>query len=289
MFKRCELPPEALAELKRHCDERGVVFFATPTSEAGIDELVRLGAPLMKNGSDYLTHAPIVRAMARSGIPTVLSRGMATMAEVDEAVHAFRDAGGAELVLLHCTSSYPTPAEDVNLRALETLAARFDCPVGLSDHSVGIVAAIGSVALGGCFVEKHFTLDKELPGPDHRFSADPEEIRELVRGIRTLEAALGSPEIAPAPSELAGRRDFRLSCAAGRDLAAGESLTEADIAFRRPGTGLPPASAASIAGRRVARPVAAGKILEPADLAPLAAPAEPAPPLPGRLRRAYGS
>ncbi len=267
MFKRCELPPEALAELKRHCDERDVVFFATPTSEAGIHELARLGVPLLKNGSDYLNHLPVVRAMARSGIPTVLSRGMATLAEVDDAVRAFREAGGAELVLLHCTSAYPTPPEDLNLRVIPTLAARFDCAVGLSDHSDGVVAAIGSVALGGCFVEKHFTLDKELPGPDHRFSADPAELRELVTAIRTMETALGSPEIAPAPSELAGRRDFRLSCAAVRDLVAGESLAHRDIAFRRPGTGLPPAAADSIAGRRLLRAVRAGELLDLGDLA----------------------
>jgi N-acetylneuraminate synthase/N,N'-diacetyllegionaminate synthase len=266
MFKRYELPDDAWVELKRHCDERGVVFFSTPTSEAGIDQLVRLSSPLLKNGSDYLVHLPMVRAMARTGIPTVLSSGMSTLAEIDDAVRAFREAGGTELLLLHCTSSYPTPPEDVNLRRLPALAAAFGVPVGLSDHSWGSVAAAGSVAVGGCFVEKHFTLDKGLPGPDHRFSADPAELRELVDSVRTMEACLGSSVVGPTASESIGRRDYRLSCVAARTLEAGESLTEADIAFRRPATGLPPAALDWILGRPVTRRVAAGKPLEPADV-----------------------
>jgi N,N'-diacetyllegionaminate synthase len=267
MFKRCELPESAWVELKRHCDDLGVVFFSTPTSEAGVDQLVRIGAPLLKNGSDYLVHLPIVRAMARSGVPTVLSSGMSTLAEIDDAVRAFRGAGGTDLLLLHCTSSYPTPPEDVNLRRLPALQAIFDLPVGLSDHSWGTIAAAGSVVLGGCFVEKHFTLDKGLPGPDHRFSADPDELRALIAAVRTMETALGTSAVGPAPSELAGRRDFRISCAAARPLAAGQVLGSDDLAFLRPGTGLPPAAADWIVGRTLARPVAAGRALEPADFA----------------------
>jgi N-acetylneuraminate synthase/N,N'-diacetyllegionaminate synthase len=266
MFKRHELDGDAWAALKRHCDDRGVVFFSTPTSDDGVADLVRLGVPLLKNGSDLLVHLPLVRTMARTGLPTVLSVGMATLAEIDDAVRAFRGAGGCNLVLLHCTSSYPTPPEDVNLRRIPALAAAFDCPVGLSDHSAGTAVAAGAVAVGACFLEKHFTLDKELPGPDHRFSADPAELRELVRSVRTVEAALGTTAIGPTASEQAGRRDFRLSCAAARDLAAGEVLAEGDIAYLRPGTGLPPAAASWLVGRRVARPVAAGRPLEPADL-----------------------
>jgi N-acetylneuraminate synthase/N,N'-diacetyllegionaminate synthase len=267
MFKRYELPESAWVELKRHCDDRGVVFFSTPTSEAGIDQLVRIGAPLLKNGSDYLVHLPMVRAMARTGIPTILSTGMSTLAEVDDAVRAFRGAGGSDLLLLHCTSSYPTPPEDVTLRRIPALAAAFDVPVGLSDHSWGSLAAAGSVALGSCFVEKHFTLDKGLPGPDHRFSADPAELAELVRAVRAVEAMLGTSAIAPTPSEADGRRDFRLSCAAARPLAAGTVLADGDLAFLRPGTGLPPAAADWVVGRTLARPVPAGHALEPADFA----------------------
>lgn len=266
MFKRAELTVEALAGLRRHCDDRGVVFFATPTSEDGVADLVRAGSPLLKNGSDFLVHLPLVRAMARSGVPTVLSTGMATLAEVDESVRAFREAGGTQLVLLHCTSSYPTPAEEVNLRAMATLEAAFGCPVGLSDHTDGVVAAAAAVALGACFLEKHFTLDRGLPGPDHRFSSDPAGLRELVDAVRSVEASIGSGDVAPAPSEAAGRRDFRLSCVAARDLEAGARLGEADVAFRRPGTGLPPAAIDWIVGRRLSQAVTAGTVIAPAHL-----------------------
>jgi N-acetylneuraminate synthase/N,N'-diacetyllegionaminate synthase len=267
MFKRYELPVAALAELRAHCDERGVVFFATPTSERGIDELAAAGAPLLKNGSDYLGHLPLVRAMGRSGIPTVLSTGMATLADVDEAVRAFRDAGGRELVLLHCTSSYPTPPGEVNLRAIPVLATAFGCPVGFSDHTDGVVAAIGAVASGACFVEKHFTLDRTLPGPDHRFSSDPAELTALVSAIREVEAELGSGEVGPTASEERGRDEFRLSCAAAAALPVGHELTGDDIVYRRPGSGLPPAAVSLLVGRRLARAVAAGAAIVPADLA----------------------
>src|SRR5205823_10440934 len=170
MFKRCELSSEHLDELRDHCEQRGAVFFSTPTSVNGINELVRLGVPLLKNGSDYLVHLPLIRAMAQTGLPTVVSTGMATRVEIEDAVNAFRQAGGRDLILLHCTSSYPTPSEDVHLRRIPALAAAFDCPVGFSDHSEGNVAGIGAVALGACFLEKHFTIDKNLSGPDHRFS-----------------------------------------------------------------------------------------------------------------------
>jgi N,N'-diacetyllegionaminate synthase len=263
MFKRHELPVSAWLQLRDHCEERGVVFFSTPTSEQGLEALVGLGSPLLKNGSDYLGHLPLIRAMAHTGITTVLSTGMATIEEVRIAVDAFRDAGGDALVLLHCTSSYPTPAEDVNLRKIPTLAAEFGCPVGLSDHTDGVVAAVGAVALGASVIEKHFTLDRSLPGPDHRFSAGPEELRALVEAVRTTELSLGTAEIRPAPSELRGRLDFRLSCVAAADLAAGHELTPDDIAFRRPGTGVPPAEMASLIGRRLLRDIAEGVPLEP--------------------------
>lgn len=267
MFKRCELAPGTLLALREHCDRRGIVFFSTPTSEAGIAELVRLGAPVLKNGSDYLVHLPLIRAMARTGLPTVLSVGMGTLAEIDDAVRAFREAGGTELILLHCTSSYPVPAGDVHLRKIPILAATFGCPVGFSDHSCGIVAALGAVSLGACFIEKHFTLNRELPGPDHRFSADPVELCSLVKAICTLEESLGDSEIGPTPSEMQGRRDFRLSCVAARDLSAGACLSDADVKVARPGTGLPPRAREWIIGRRLGRGVPAGKPFEPADLA----------------------
>jgi N,N'-diacetyllegionaminate synthase len=267
MFKRCELAPGHLLELREHCDHRGVIFFSTPMSEEGIREVIEVGAPLLKNGSDCLVHLPLIRAMARTGLPTVISTGMATVDDVKDAVEAFRGGGGQDLILLHCTSSYPTPPQDVHLRKIATLSATFNCPVGLSDHTDGTVAAVGSVALGACMVEKHFTLDKNLPGPDHRFSADPAEFRILVESVRTLERNLGTSEIEPAASEQLGRRDYRLSCVAARELPAGHHLVAADIAFRRPGFGFPPKQLDTLIARELVRSIPQGQVFTAEDFA----------------------
>ena len=265
MFKRCELRPEALGELRQHCDECGVVFFSTPMDEEGVAELVREGVPLLKNGSDCLGHLPLIRCMARTGVPTVISTGMATREDIDDAVQAFREAGGRDLILLHCTAAYPTPAEDVNLRKIPALAQAYGCLAGFSDHTDGIVAAVGAVTLGACFIEKHFTLDKNLPGPDHRFSADPAEFRALVDAVRFAECGLGSAELEPARAEQMGRREYRLSCVAARDLPAGHTLATSDIAFHRPGTGLPPKMAAELVGKKLVRDVRSRSLLKIAD------------------------
>ncbi|MGA2019075.1 MAG: N-acetylneuraminate synthase family protein [Candidatus Sulfotelmatobacter sp.] len=267
MFKRCELAPEKLLELREHCDRRGVVFFSTPTSEKGVQDLIEVGAPLMKNGSDYLVHLPLIRAMARTGLPTVISTGMATLDDVKDAVEAFRVAGGRDLILLHCTSSYPTPPEDVHLRKIAALSAAFDCPVGLSDHTDGIIAAIGSVALGACMIEKHYTLDKNLPGPDHRFSATPDEFRALVDAVRILEESMGEAELKPAASEELTRRDSRLSCVAARELPAGHRLVDADIAFKRPGFGFAPKELDRLVARELVKDVPPGHVFSAEDFA----------------------
>jgi N,N'-diacetyllegionaminate synthase len=265
MFKRCELAPEHLRELRDHCDGRGVVFFSTPTSVEGVEELVRLGVPLLKNGSDYLVHLPLIQAMAQTALPTVLSTGMATRAEIADAVTAFRQAGGKDLILLHCTSSYPTPSKDVHLRKICGLAAAFDCPVGFSDHSQDNLPAIGAIALGACFIEKHFTLDRNLPGPDHPFSADPVEFRSLVDAVRTMEQSLGSSKFEPAASEEFGRREFRLSCVAARALPRGHRLTASDIAFSRPGSGFLPKEVATLFDSVLSRPIPVGHVFSRED------------------------
>ena len=267
MFKRCELHHDQLRSLKEYCDSIGLVFFSTPTSVKGIAELVELKAPLLKNGSDFLTHLPLVRAMARSGIPTVLSTGMATIGEIAASVEAFREEGGKDLLLLHCTSSYPTPPDDVHLRKILSLSAAFGCPVGLSDHTEGITAALGATVLGACLIEKHFTLDCTLPGPDHRFSSDPQEFATLVRSVRCLERQLGHSVIGPTRSESLGRTAFRISCAAARDLVAGEIITEKDIVFLRPGTGIPPAQAVWLINRKLKHSVMAQHVFSIDDIA----------------------
>lgn len=261
MFERYELKDEQFAELKAHCDELGLIFFSTPTSVEGVEFLARLGVPLLKNGSDFLTHVELIAAMAKSGLPTILSTGMADQVEIDDAVQAFRGAGGEDLFLLHCTSTYPAPVEELNLARIPALHRRYNCPAGFSDHSVGPVAAIGAVALGACMVEKHFTLDKTLAGPDHWFSSDPSDFRALVSSIRDLEKAIGTEDPGPTPSEKVGRKGFRLSCVSAASLAMGHIVEPSDIVIRRPGTGILPKFRHELVGRRVIRDVQAGQPL----------------------------
>lgn len=260
MFKRCELTFEQLTELKRFGDELGISLHSTPTGKRGIEELVKLGCPVLKNGSDYLTHLPLIQDMAQSGLPTVLSTGMASLEEISEAVHAFRAAGNDKLILLICTSNYPTKPENVHLRRIKTLSDVFGCPAGFSDHTDGNTAAIASIVYGSVWLEKHFTLSKDLPGPDHRFSSTPEELRELVKAVRDVESMLGRPELVHSATEDFSRREYRLSCQSIVDLPLGHTLCEKDIAFRRPGTGIKPAHGKYLFGRKLRRPVTANHV-----------------------------
>lgn len=259
MFKRYELNREQLFLLNNYCKKRGVHFFSTPTGKETLEDLIATGCNLLKNGSDFLVNLPLIRRMASSGIPTVLSTGMSTISEIDDAVQAFNDAGGKELILLHCTSSYPTPAEDVNLSRIQTIREAFGVPVGFSDHSWGATAAIGSVIFGACFIEKHFTTDKNLPGPDHRFSSDPDEFYQLVKGVREMEKNIGNSVIGPTESEKFGRKNFRLSLVARVDLPSGHTITEEDIAFHRPSTGISPRFYDYLPGKKLLKSLHAGE------------------------------
>jgi N,N'-diacetyllegionaminate synthase len=261
MFKANELSDADLDQLIGQCREIGIDWHATPMSPAGVTALVARGVEVLKNGSDCLGHLPLIRAMGQSGLPTVISTGMATLGDIEEAVAAFRATGNDLLILLLCSSQYPCPPEEVNLRRMATLAAAFGCPVGFSDHTEGDHIAASAAALGACWIEKHFTFDKALPGPDHLFSADKAEFAELVKGVRMVEAALGASQIALTPREAQARAQHRLSCAAGRDLPEGHRLEAEDIAFLRPGTGRPPRDVALLVGRRLARSLPRGALL----------------------------
>ena len=262
MFKRYELNAEQLSTLKDYCDELGLVFFSTPTSIKGVEDLQKINTPLLKNGSDFLVNLELIAEMAKTKIPTIISTGMATLAEIDDAVQAFERAGGKELIILHCISAYPTPAEEVNLRKIPALMQAFQYPIGFSDHTEDIVAALGAVALGACFVEKHFTLDKNLEGPDHHFSANPQEMKDLVAAIRFLEKSFGSSKIVPTTKEQEGRLNFRLSCVAKTDLAQGHILRKEDIAFSRPATGLAPKFIDLLLGKTLKNDLKIGQLLD---------------------------
>ena len=265
MFKRCELDLNDLYELKSACDENGVQFLSTPTSDLGIKELVEVGSSWIKNGSDYLGHLPLIKSMALTGLPTILSTGMATESEIDDAVEAFRNAGGKDLILLACTSSYPTPPEHLNLKRISGLAKKYSCPSGFSDHSAGWQAAVSAVSLGACVIEKHFTTDRNLDGPDHWFSSTPQEFAELVTRIREAEKMLGSSVLKPTDAERHSRQQFRLSCTASRDLEKGILLSTNDICFRRPANGLAPKFANLIVGKVVKNFIKEGKSLDFSD------------------------
>ena len=262
MLARLELSLEQHVDLRDRCVKQGLVFFSAPFDEASVEALAELGVSLYKVPSGEITNLPLLARIASKGKPVILSTGMSTLDEVAAAVASIRGAGDPPLALLHCVSAYPAPIEEMNLRAMSTLRDRFGCPVGLSDHTLGIAVALGAVARGAAIVEKHLTLDKALPGPDHRASLEPGEFAELVRGIRAIEASLGDGDKRPMPCEADVRRVARKSLVAARALRAGEILTSDAVAIKRPGTGIPPSALASVLGRRVRRDVLADEVLD---------------------------
>jgi len=228
-------------KVKACCDEKKIEFMSTPFDEASCDLLVRLGVKRLKIGSGDLTHLPLLRHAAATKLPVILSTGMSGIGEVAEAVAAVRGAGNDAIALLHCLTEYPAPVGEVNLRAMHTLRAAFGLPVGYSDHTVGMEASIAAVALGATIIEKHLTLDNDMPGPDHRASANPKDFAELVRAIRNITAALGDGVKRPAPSEMKNVSIARRSLVAARPLPRGTRITLADVAVKRPATGIQPA------------------------------------------------
>ncbi|MBM5796676.1 MAG: N-acetylneuraminate synthase [Cyanobacteria bacterium K_Offshore_0m_m2_072] len=276
MLRQLELPLEAFAELANHCRELGIGFLSTPFDLASAEALIALGMRCLKVPSGELTNAPLLRGLAATGLPLIVSTGMATLDEVEQAVEwitAARAAAGhgaplAEaLTLLHCTSNYPTPLAAVNLRAMQTLAQRFGLPVGYSDHTAGISVAPLAVALGARVIEKHFTLDRTLPGPDHQASLEPDELAALVQQVRAAETALGSPEKAPVAAELEVRVAARRSVTLARDLPAGAALAAADLTLQRPGHGIAPVDLEQVLGRQLKAALSAGHTLQWGDLA----------------------
>ena len=261
MLARLELGLGELAELRDRAAQRRLVFFSAPFDEKSADALEALGVALFKIPSGEITNLPLLRHVAAKGRPIILSTGMASLEEVEQAVAAIRAAGDPHLAVLHCLSAYPAPPGEINLRAMETLAGRLGCPVGFSDHTLGIEIAIAAAARGAHIIEKHLTLDTSLPGPDHRASLDPPAFAAMVRAIRSVESALGDGVKRPMPSEADTRRVARKSLVAARALKAGRPLAAADVAIKRPGTGISPAELPRALGRRLTRAVAADEVI----------------------------
>jgi len=239
MLKKLELPYEWHFELKEYAEKLRLVFFSTMEDKESVDFLIKeLKIPLIKVGSGDLTNYPLLKYTARFGIPMVLSTGMATLGEIDEAVRTVLDEGNDKIILLQCTTQYPCPYEDVNLRAMLTLKEAFKTIVGFSDHSLGIECAVAAVALGAKYIEKHFTLDRNLPGPDHKASLEPEEFKRMVDAIRNVEMALGDGIKRPMPSELKNKEITVRRIVAARDIKKGEILDENNLTFKRANYGL---------------------------------------------------
>lgn len=265
MVRKLELDEGTHQRLFKRCAELGIEFLSTPFDEESVDLLVKLGVRRIKIPSGEITNGPLLLKVARTGLPVILSTGMATLPEVEEALGVlafgyadrretpsrdlFRDALAtgagqahlaAKVTLLHCTTEYPTPFEDVNLRAIDTMREAYGLPVGLSDHTTGITVALAAAARGASVIEKHFTIDRTLPGPDHKASLDPQELTALVTGIRQIEIALGSGSKQPAPSERKNIAIARKSLVATVPIKAGQPFTPENLTVKRPGTGISP-------------------------------------------------
>ena len=266
MLKRLELSEDAHRELLQHCEARGILFLSTPFEEESADFLESLGVTAYKIPSSEITNTPFLAHVACKGKPLIVSTGMSTMEEVHEAVAVIRQSGNPPLALLHCVSNYPAAPEDINLRAMATLREAFGVPVGYSDHTQGLEIALAAVALGACIIEKHFTLDRALPGPDHKASLEPTELQNLVTAIRRVEASFGDGNKRPMAGELVNKPLMQKSLVTRRFVPAGKVFEPADLACRRPATGLPPAWFARIVGRTAARDVPENTPLTLADI-----------------------
>jgi N-acetylneuraminate synthase len=264
MIRKLEIDEAAHRRLIARCADKGIEFISTPFDLESVALLARLQVRRLKLPSGELTNGPLLWSAARTGLPVILSTGMARLGEVEEALGAlasgyldvkpktrgslaevFASADGQQalrgkVTLLHCTTEYPAPAAEVNLRAMDTLAQAFNLPVGFSDHTEGIAVAVAAVARGAVVVEKHFTMDRKLPGPDHKASLEPDELKEMVAAIRSVEAALGSPVKGPADSERRNMAVARKSLVALKPIRRGDVFTTENLGVKRPGAGISP-------------------------------------------------
>jgi N,N'-diacetyllegionaminate synthase len=245
------LPREWQPELAAHATSRGIAFFSTPFDAAAVDSLAEIGVPAMKIASFELVDLPLIRHAASVGVPVILSTGMATYGEIEDALGAVSEAGNRNVALLRCASLYPAPAEIMNLRAMKTMREAFGVPVGLSDHTTGIAIAVGAAALGAELIEKHFTLSREMEGPDHPFALEPDELRAMIVGVREVEVALGNGRL-EGPSEAEAKEMYRLgrrSVVAAVAIPSGTTIARDMLTTKRPGYGIKPKHLDLLVGR----------------------------------------
>jgi len=263
MLRRLELTPAMHEKLIAHCAARNIGFFSTAFDIDSLDLLVSLGQTLFKIPSGEITNLPYLRHIGRLGSEVILSTGMANLCDVEAALEVLEVAGTPreKITVLHCTTEYPTPMDEVNLRAMQTLQTAFGVRVGYSDHTPGIEVAIAAVPMGATVIEKHFTLDRGLPGPDHQASLEPEELKTMVAAIRNIEQALGDGIKRLTPSEAKNRPVVRKSIVASRPIKSGEPFSDENLTTKRPGTGISPMHWDEVVGRRANRDFAADELI----------------------------
>lgn len=258
MLKKLELSPEDHLIIKEYCAKKNIDFLSTPFDEETAIFLKEIGIHAYKVGSGDLTNIPFLRKIDEFGLPIILSTGMSNLGEIEEALEVINKSS---IALLHCTSSYPAPVEDINLRAMVTIQKAFNKVVGYSDHTEGIEIALAAVALGARIIEKHFTLDKNLPGPDHKASLEPHEFKQLVKSIRIVEKSLGDGVKRCMPSEENTKEVARKSLVVSQNLKPGDILTRKNLAIKRPGTGIQPKDYNLLLGKTVKREVKQDQVL----------------------------
>lgn len=262
MLKKLLLTYDEFTELAAYCKEIGICFLSTPFDRKSIDFLQRLGGTIWKIPSGEITNLPYLEKIAKTHQKVILSTGMSTLQEVQEAVAVLKSNGAGEMILLHCTTQYPASYEAVNLNAMLTLKREFGCPVGYSDHTRGIEVPIAAVAMGAVVIEKHFTLDRTMEGPDHKASLEPEELAAMVKAIRNVELAFGSCEKKPADSERCNLAAARKSIIAACDIKRGDVLNERNLTTKRPGTGISPMRWYEILGTKAVRDFQKDELIE---------------------------
>lgn len=253
MIKKIHFGFEEHRQLKEYCDEIGIRYLSTPFDLDSIDFLATLDMPVWKIPSGEITNLPYLEKVAALKKPLILSTGMSMLSEIEDALAVLEENGCEDVTLLHCNTEYPTPMEDVNLLAMRVLEEQFALPVGFSDHTLGIEADIAAAALGACVIEKHFTLDKTLEGPDHQASLEPDELEAMVRAIRNIEKALGTGEKHVTPSEAKNRPIARKSIVAKRAIKKGEVFTAENLTTKRPGDGISPMRWYDVLGKEASR------------------------------------
>ena len=262
MCKRIHLTFDEHAQLKEYCDSIGIAYLSTPFDLDSIDFLQQLGTPMWKVPSGEITNLPYLEKIAATKKPVILSTGMSMISEIEDALTILEDGGAGPITLLHCNTEYPTPIEDANLLAMQDLREQFGLPVGYSDHTAGIEADIAAAALGAVVIEKHFTLDKTLPGPDHKASLSPEELTAMVAAVRKTELALGDGRKHVTESEAKNKPIARKSILAKRDIKKGETFTPENLTVTRPGDGISPMRWYDVLGKTAKRDFAEDEKIE---------------------------